>query len=60
MRYGATVGRKRNCRVFAISRGPEGEVVIGWEGWEGIRVRARNCALRRERWSFTGRVRVSA
>ena len=39
-------------------RGPEGEVVIAWEGWEGTRVRARNWDERREMWDSTGRTLV--
>ena len=54
------MGRKRDWRVCLIGkrRDPEGEVVMWWDGWEGIRVRARNWELRRERWSFMGRTWV--
>ena len=57
VRYGVRVGRKRDWSVRRILRGPEGAVVIGWEG---IRVRARNWEDRRERWSYTLRDWVSA
>ena len=51
VRYGDTVGRNRDWSVWRMVRGPEEAVVIGWDGWEGIRVRARNWEDRRERWS---------
>ena len=34
-------------------------MVKGCEGWEGMRVRARNWEQSRERWSLMGRVWVS-
>ena len=60
VRYGVSDGRKRDWRVYFMFRGPEGEVVIAWEGWEGMRVRARNWEDRRDRWDATGRTLVSA
>ena len=59
-RYGDTEGRNRDCRVCFLFRGPEGEVTIAWDGWEGTRERARNWEQRRERWVSTGRTPVSA
>ena len=41
-------------------RGPDGEVTIEWDGWEGMRERAKNWEERRERWESTGRMFVSA
>jgi len=59
VRKGATVGRKRDWRVCFILRGPEGEVTTEWDGWEGVRQRARNWEDSRERWTEIGRTDAS-
>ena len=41
-RYGETEGRNLDWRVWRMCRGPDGAVVIAWDGCVGIRVRAKN------------------
>ena len=52
-------GRKRDCRVCFMLRGPDGRVTVEWLGWWGRRELRRYCEQRRERWSATGRTSVS-